>query len=138
MIDVSKSCSLSLFHSLLFTIVVAAVATKASAQLSKVPSLGSQVPRQVITARTAGKQCLTDVKHDEPCASVKIRGMLFTIAWDRQTRAITYIFTDDPRLVIDSELSVGGGCTLIGEGDKPFPVAEYIGWLITPYWADTI
>ena len=64
--------------------------------------------------------------------------MLFTIAWETQTTTITYIFTDDPKLLTDSELGVGGSCTLVDEDGKPFPVAEYIKWIITPYWADTV
>lgn len=119
-----------------FSIII--LVSGAGAQQPKVPSLGSPVPKQVMIARRAGQECLTDIKHHDPCASVEIRGMLFTIAWERQTKAITYIFTDDPRVITDSELSVGGGCTLVDETEKPFPVSEYIKWLITPYWADTI
>src|SRR5215831_12231514 len=64
-----------------------------AAQVPKVPSLGSQVPKQVLKARAT--QCLTDVQHHDPCALVKIHGILFTVAWDRETNAVTYISTSD-------------------------------------------
>jgi hypothetical protein len=34
--------------------------------------------------------------------------MLFKIAWDRETSAVTFLLTEDPHLVTDSELGVGG------------------------------
>lgn len=64
--------------------------------------------------------------------------MLFTIAWDTQTKAITYLFTDDRRLVTDSELGVGGRCRLVDETGKPDDVVQYMDWLVTPKWADMI
>jgi hypothetical protein len=75
-------------------------------QQTKVPDLGSQVPSFVVKARN--RQCLTDIKHYDPCASVQIDGKSFTIAWDTQTKAITYTFTDDLHFQTDNELSVGG------------------------------
>ena len=107
-----------------------------AAQVPKVPSLGSQVPKQVL--KTRATQCLTDVKHHDPCASVKIHGILFTVAWDRDTNAVTYLSTSDHRLVTDSELGIGGGCRLVDEAGKPYVVVQYIGWLVTPAWTDTI
>src|SRR5580700_8136424 len=71
------------------------------AQELKVPSLGSPVPKQVVTAQTRAQRCLTDVNRHDPCASVRIRGLLFTIAWDEQTNVVTYLFTADHRLVTD-------------------------------------
>src|ERR1035438_7130508 len=48
----------------LFSIVaILLLAGRVDAQDPKVPSLGSPVPKQVITARTRGRQCLTDVNH---------------------------------------------------------------------------
>jgi hypothetical protein len=114
------------------------LAGRVGAQETKIPSLGSSVPKQVITARTRGQHCLTDVNHHDPCASVKIRGVLFTVAWDEQTKVVTYLFTADHRLVTDSELGVGGGCRLVDEAGKPDVVVRYMGWLITPAWTDTV
>jgi hypothetical protein len=85
------------------------VAGRVDAQETKTPSLGSPVPQQVISARTRGQHCLTDANHLDPCASVTIRGVLFTVAWDEKTKVVTYLFTADHRLVTDSELGVGGG-----------------------------
>jgi hypothetical protein len=92
----------------------------------------------VLKASSDDKQCLTDINHRDPCASVRIERMLFTIAWDTQTKAITYLFTEDPRLVTDSELGVGGRCRLVNEAGQPDDVAGYMDWLVTPKWADTI
>jgi hypothetical protein len=114
------------------------LADRVDAQDAKVPSLDSPVPKQVITARTPGQHCLTDVNHHDPCASVRIRGVLFTVAWDEQTKVVTYLFTADHRLVTDSELGVGGGCRLLDEAGKPYVFVQYIGWLIRTAWADTI
>jgi hypothetical protein len=108
------------------------------AQELKVPSLGSPVPKQVVTAQTRAQRCLTDVNRHDPCASVRIRGLLFTVAWDEQTNVVTYLFTADHRLVTDSELGIGGGCRLVDENGKPYVVVQYIGWLVTPAWTDTI
>ena len=120
----------------IFTLALCAV--QAEAQEKHVPKLGSQVPPSVLRARTYTKQCLTDIRHIDPCASVRIDRMLFTIAWDTQTKTITYLFTDDRRLVTDSELGVGGRCRLVDEAGKPDDVVPYIHWLVTPKWTDTI
>ena len=113
-------------------------AARGEAEDKHMPKLGSQAPAYVLTARSHAKQCLTDIDHRDPCASVTIEGMLFTIAWDAQTKTITYLFTEDHRLVTDSELGVGGGCRLVDEAGKPEDVVQYMGWLVTPKWADTI
>lgn len=84
----------------------------AKAQDNLVPALGSPVPSRVLPARLPRQQCLTDLNHHDPCASVKIKGVHFTIAWSSQTKAITYVFTDDSRFVTDSELVVRGDCAL--------------------------
>ena len=59
------------------------------------PKLGARVPPQVLRARTPSQQCLTDINHNDPCASVRIEQMLFTIAWDAHTKEMTYLFTSD-------------------------------------------
>jgi len=110
---------------------------RSEAQASKVPELGSQVPPRVLRARTRSQQCLTDTKHHDPCASVRIKGMLFTVAWDTHTKEITYLFTSDHRFITDSELDAGGGCRLLDEEGKEFDLSGYMNWLITPRWADT-
>ena len=63
--------------------------------------------------------------------------MLFKIAWDRETSAVTFLLTEDPHLVTDSELGVGGGCRLLDGADQPYPLTPYLGWLFTPMWADS-
>lgn len=123
----------------LFSILPALLLTgRLEAQGSKVPLLGSQVPEQVISARSPGQRCLTDVNHHDPCASVRIRGVLFTVGWDEETKVVTYLFSADRHLVTDSELGVGGGCRLVDETGKRYLVKRYVGWLITPAWTDTI
>lgn len=108
------------------------------AQERHVPELGSQVPSYVLKARTDSQECLTDINHRDPCASVKIGEKLFTIAWDARTKAIAYIFTDDRHLVTDSELGVGGSCRLLDEAGQPYEIVSYMDWAITPKWVDTV
>jgi hypothetical protein len=73
------------------------------------------------------------VGHYDPCASIKIRSVHFTIAWDANTKAISYLFTRDERVVTDSELGVGGSCSV-----RPDDLVPYLQWFVTPKWADTI
>ena len=103
-----------------------------------VPKLNSRVPVFVQRARTPSQECLTDVNHHDPCASVRIAKVRFTIAWDAGTKAITYIFTDDVRLIMDSELSVGGLCSLVRQSGERWELAQYLNWVITPAWRDTV
>jgi len=106
-------------------------------QETKLPNLGAQVPPQVLRARIHSQQCLTDINHSDPCASVRIERMLFTIAWDVHTKEITYLFTSDHRFLTDGELGVGGHARLVDEGGKPFDLAQCMNWLVTPQWGDT-
>ena len=102
-----------------------------------VPKLGSQVPAFVLESRTFSQECLTAIHHHEPCASVRIAKVRFTIAWDADTKTITYIFTDDVGLVMDSELGVGGSCRLVQQSGERWKVVRYLDWLIIPAWWDT-
>ena len=110
-------------------------ASQAVAQKRYVPKLGSKVPPYILKARAASQECLTDdTGRRDPCASVTIQKKRFTIAWDVKTNEITYLFTDDPALIMDSELSVGGSCRLVEQDGKPIETFHYIEWLITPEW----
>jgi len=120
----------------LFVLVLCAPQTEA--QERYVPKLGSQVPSYVWKARTRSEQCPTEVNRHDPCTSVMIDDKLFTIAWDKQTKAITYLFTDDHRIVTDSELGVGGLCRLTAATVGPEEIAQYMDWLVTPKWADNV
>jgi hypothetical protein len=108
------------------------------AQKRYVPKLDSKVPSYVLKARVDSQQCLTDTDtgHRDPCALVAIQKRHFTIAWDAKTNEITYLFTDDRNLIMDSELSVGGLCRLVEQDGKPVEVVQYMGWLITGAWTD--
>ena len=112
-------------------------ASRAVAQIKQVPKLGSEVPAYVAEARTDSQQCLTDTGHRDPCASVQIEKTGYTIAWDVKTNKITYMFTSDPGLIMDSELSVGGTCSLAEPAVTPNKLFHYMSWLITPAWVDT-
>lgn len=118
--------------SLCFFALVLAIG-QARAQETQVPDLGNQVPPYVLKARTRVQECLTDIARHDPCASVKIHSKRFMIAWDSKTKAVTYIFTEDPHFLTDSELSVGGSCGLSDSTE----VIRYKDWVITPKWADT-
>jgi hypothetical protein len=51
---------------------------------------------------------------------------------------VTYIFTDDPRLVTDSELAIGGSCRIVQEHGEPDLLVRYLNWLVDPKWSDTM
>ena len=125
-------------HGLVSALMMVLCASQAVAQKRYVPKLGSKVPSYVLKARADSQQCLTDsdASHRDPCASVTIQKRRFTVAWDVKTNKITYLFTDDPDLIMDSELSVGGSCRLVEQDGKPIEVVQYMGWLITPGWTD--
>jgi hypothetical protein len=89
-----------------------------------------------LKARTDSRECLTNVGHHDPCATVTIKKRGFTIAWDAKTNEVTYLFTDDPHLIMDSELSVGGQCRLVEQDGKPVKMLDYMDWLITDAWTD--
>jgi len=129
------------FGSERFCVVCSAVlvicALQAHGQEKGLPTLGSRAPSWVLRARAHSETCLTDVNHRDPCATVTIKRMLFKIAWDRGTSAVTFLLTEDPHLVMDSELGVGGGCRLLDESDKPYVLTPYLGSLFTPMWMDS-
>jgi hypothetical protein len=116
---------------------VAIIGGDARGQVSKVPPLGSRVTEQVMVARTGAQECLTDVNHHDPCASTKIKNVLFTIAWDADTKAISYLFTEDHKFMTDSELGVGGSCNVAPKVGEPVALFSYLDWLVTPKWSDT-
>ena len=122
---------------LVSALLLALCSSQAVAQKRYVPKLGSKVPPYILKARAASQECLTDdTGRRDPCASVTIQKKRFTIAWDVKTNEITYLFTDDPALIMDSELSVGGSCRLVEQDEKPIETFHYIEWLITPEWTD--
>jgi hypothetical protein len=92
----------------------------------------------LLAARTGSRLCPTNAGHSDPCASVSIAHRRFTLAWDAQTRTITYIFTDDPRIVMDSELALGGSCRILDEHGEPLKLVHYLGWLVSPGWGDSM
>jgi hypothetical protein len=95
--------------------------------------LGATVPQIALAYK--GKNCLTDVGHYDPCASLKVGRAMFTVAWDANSKAITYVFTRD--LVTDSELAAGGSCRVQDEFGKPDATTPYNEWVIDPKWVDT-
>ena len=112
-------------------------ASRAVAQNKQIPKLGSEVPAYVLKARADSQQCLTDTGDRDPCASVKIGKTEFTIAWDVTTNKVTYLFTSDPGLIMDGELSVGRTCSLVEPAVTPNKLFHYMNWLITPAWVST-
>ena len=78
------------------------------------------------------------MNHHDPCASIKIESVLFTIAWDADSKLISYLFTEDHHFVTDSELGVGGSCNVAPKVGEPVTLFSYLDWLVTPKWADTL
>jgi hypothetical protein len=89
-----------------------------------------------LAARIDGQFCLTDAKHHDPCASIRIKNVLFEIAWDENTRAISYLFTSDHHFVTESELGVGGLCNIAPKIGEPVILSAFLDWMITRKWAD--
>jgi len=124
-------------HGLISALLLVLCASQAVVQKEYVPQLGSKIPPYILKARTDSRRCLTDdAGHRDPCASVAIQKKRFTIAWDAKTNEVTYLFTDDPDLVMDSELGVGGSCRLVEQDGKPIETFHYMGWLVTSVWTD--
>jgi hypothetical protein len=91
--------------------------------------------------RQSGKtmHCQNEAAHRDPCATVNIRGHQVTIAWDKHTEAVTYLFTDDRRLVGDSELGVGGSCRIAGDsGQGDSHLTKYGEWLVAEEWKESL
>jgi hypothetical protein len=119
---------------LYFLALTILIALQTRAQETHVPDLGSRVPSYMLRANTHSQQCLTDINHHDPCASVEIDKKRFTIAWDARTKTITYIFTEDRHFRTDSELRVNGLCRV----SDPAQLVRYMDWVTTRQWADTV
>jgi hypothetical protein len=111
-------------------------ASPAHAQLKNVPQLGSPLPASLNTADKHEKRCHTADVHLDPCTEVEIGNVRYTIAWDEQTKAITYLFTADPHILTDNGLAVGNSLRVADAGTSD-PVVPYMKWMIDPKWKDT-
>jgi hypothetical protein len=108
-------------------------ATPAPAQIKTLPQLGSTIPASLLTSDHE-KRCRTSADHEDPCTEIEIGD---TIAWDADTRAITYLFTDDRRLVTDNGLAVGNSLRLAEPSGPTDATIPYMKWMIDPKWKDT-
>jgi len=112
-------------------------APAAPAQIKSLPQLGAPVPASLVPP-ASDKHCRTSNSQVDPCAEVEIGGFRYTIAWDAQTKNVTYLFTDDPHIVTDNGLAVGNSIRVRpetgGEADTTYP---YMKWFIDPKWKDT-
>jgi len=108
------------------------LASPAQGQIEHLPALGSPVPASLITADKHAKECRTGPGHRDPCTEVHVGKIKYIVAWDAQSRNITYLFTDSRELVTDSGLSVGGTCRVAGPEDTG--TISYMKWLIDPRW----
>ena len=98
------------------------------------PKIGEPVPLVVRGAAAHPPQtCASNPPRRDPCATVRIRGISFTVAWDEKTELVTYLFTNDVHFITDGGLIVGGECNLAAHNA---PVS-YVNWLVTPLWSDT-
>lgn len=106
----------------------------AHAQMSSLPQLGAPVPDSLLASAKHQKLCRTGDDHRDPCAAVKIGKVHYTIAWDAQTKNVTYLFTADRALVTDTGLSVGDTCRIIQDSGVADSTMPYMKWLIDPNW----
>jgi hypothetical protein len=127
---------MKLSHCILFSAASFAalvlLALPSSAQIAHLPQLGDPAPTAVFGAEKHGKVCETGLGHKDPCAEIEIAKIKFTVAWDAQTKAITYLFTDDRRVLTDSHLSVGTTCLVVDSSGVPDPTVPYMKWIIDP------
>jgi hypothetical protein len=105
----------------------------ARAQTRSLPRLGAPVP-DFVTAEKHTKECATGPGHRDPCVELEIDKVKYTVAWDAQTKAVTWLFTDDHRLVTDTQLAVGNTCRIVQDSGAPDPVVSYLKWIIDPRW----
>jgi len=109
----------------------------AGARAQEFPVIGTKVPEYVMRQSGGTTHCQNGTAHSEPCTTVNIRGYRVTIAWDEETEAVTYLFTDDMRLIGDSELGVGGHCRIAGAGERgDNGLTKYREWLVTEEWKE--
>jgi hypothetical protein len=122
--------------SVLIVEALTVIAPPAHAQLARLPKLGTPVPANLTTANKHEKRCHTSESSYDPCTEIDIDNIRYTIAWDPQTKDITYLFTDDHHLVTDNGLAVGNTIRVIGDSGKPDPTVPYMKWVIDPKWKD--
>lgn len=113
---------------------VAFAASPGSAPIKSVPQLGAPVPDSLFTADKHEKECRTSSDHQDPCTQVDIDGIRYTIAWDAQSKDVTYIFTDDHHILTEGGLSVGDTCRVVQDSGQSDPTVSYMKWIIDPKW----
>jgi hypothetical protein len=111
-------------------------ALPAHAQTPTLPLLGATVP-DFVTAEKHVKECATGPGHKDPCAEIEIDKVRYTVGWDAQTKAVTYLFTEDHRIVTDTQLTVGNTCRVAQDSGAPDPTVSYLKWIIDPRWKGT-
>ncbi|HTW47713.1 MAG TPA: hypothetical protein VMD92_07185 [Acidobacteriaceae bacterium] len=108
-------------------------ALPARAQARSLPQLGAPVPG-FVTADKHTKECSTGPGHKDPCAEIEIDKIRYTVAWSAQTKAVTWLFTEDHRIVTDTQLAVGNACRLVQDSGTPDATVSYLKWIIDPRW----
>jgi hypothetical protein len=112
-------------------------AAPARAQISALPKLGTPVPASLLTTDKKEKRCRTADTHEDPCTDVKIADVHYTIAWDADSKTITYLFTDDHHVVTDNGLAVGNSLRVADVSGGADTTVPYMKWFIDPKWKDT-
>lgn len=112
-------------------------AAPAGAQINALPKLGAPVPATWMTTDKKEKRCRTDASHEDPCMEVAIADIHYTVAWDADTKVITYLFTDDHHVVTDNGLAVGNSLRVADASGSADPTVPYMKWFIDPKWKDT-
>jgi hypothetical protein len=106
-------------------------ALPAHAATSSLPALGTPVPTSLLRHV---KHCRTHGDQRDPCTEIQVDHVKYTVAWNDQTKAVTYLFTNDRRLVTGTGLSVGGTCRVTGDSGQTDPTVSYLKWFIDPKW----
>lgn len=106
-------------------------ARPAQAAISSLPVLGAPVPASLLHHV---KHCRTYDNHHDPCTEIDLDHVRYTVAWNAQTKDVTYLFTSDRNLVTSNGLSVGGTCRVTGSAGQADPSVTYMKWFIDPKW----
>ncbi len=86
--------------------------------------IGERLPRE-LTLTSYPRLCTTAPGQTDPCRTLTVKNVDYTVAWNAETRTITYIYTEDPTFKTEDNVEVGTKLVLTEKDIKAYP-----GWLI--------
>jgi hypothetical protein len=107
------------------------------AQAQVFPVIGAKVPAFVTNTASGTRQCENGTARHDSCATVNLRGHRVTVGWDQHTKVVTYVFTDDRRLVGDSELASAATADSRRPRQSDSQLSRYSHWLVAKDWKES-